>query len=434
MSQLPIPLPLNESRWRYVTASGGGVTVAFLAGSGGSITLLSPEGENVSFRYGGVGGGIGLGMRLPRFGKVNLNVKGKSVGGAGALEALPSTGTVLVADGLVGRDLSRGDFTGPCMYVELGAGVIAGGSGTAILFGLDPKLLAAVALASASPLTAALGASMSRQLLQSSRGALLMAGVNVGAQLGGGAAAYLGRCSDAGGRSGRIALLPAQACGGQGSVEFHGQRVGGGNRYRRGERSSEIPNRRGSVLSKQAHPLVRGIVLVSRLIMPGGPLSQESDVRIFCSAKERLDFYRREIHYETGQLSSRTNAYLTAQSFLVIAYASSMANLNPAWGELFTLVVPALLALLGIVNSLHAWPGIQASSEIICHWQFKQSCLLHSDPEIGLAYDDSPLFSEREVNRGSFEKTLLFSRRVPFLFAGFWCALGVFSLWLQLAG
>ncbi len=139
MSQLPIPLPLNESRWRYVTASGGGVTVAFLAGSG-----------------------------------------------------LPSTGTVLVADGLVGRDLSRGDFTGPCMYVELGAGVIAGGSGTAILFGLDPKLLAAVALASASPLTAALGASMSRQLLQSSRGALLMAGVNVGAQFGGGAAAYLG--------------------------------------------------------------------------------------------------------------------------------------------------------------------------------------------------------------------------------------------------
>ncbi|PYB29515.1 hypothetical protein C0052_19265, partial [Pseudomonas aeruginosa] len=94
--------------------------------------------------------------------------------------------------GLAGRDLSRGDFTGPCMYVELGAGVIAGGSGTAILFGLDPKLLAAVALASASPLTAALGASMSRQLLQSSRGALLMAGVNVGAQFGGGAAAYLG--------------------------------------------------------------------------------------------------------------------------------------------------------------------------------------------------------------------------------------------------
>lgn len=235
------------------------------------------------------------------------------------------------------------------------------------------------------------------------------------------------------GSGGSITLLSPE--GENVSFRYGGAGRGGvRSDVRSGERSSEIPNRRGSILSKQAHPLVRGVVLVSRLIMPGGPLSQESDVRIFCSPKERLDFYRREIHYETGQLSSRTNAYLTAQSFLVIAYASSMANLNPAWGELFTLVVPALLALLGIVNSLHAWPGIQASSEIICHWQFKQSCLLHSDPEIGLAYDDSPLFSEREVNRGSFEKTLLFSRRVPFLFAGFWCALGVFSLWLQLAG
>ncbi|HBP5039976.1 TPA: hypothetical protein L5637_005363 [Pseudomonas aeruginosa] len=38
------------------------MTVAFLAGSGGSITLLSPEGENVSFRYGGAGrGGVGCG-------------------------------------------------------------------------------------------------------------------------------------------------------------------------------------------------------------------------------------------------------------------------------------------------------------------------------------------------------------------------------------
>ncbi|WP_409418076.1 hypothetical protein [Pseudomonas aeruginosa] len=42
--------------------------------------------------------------------------------------------------------MSRDDFTGPCTYVELGAGVIAGGSGTAILFGLDPKLLAAAYL------------------------------------------------------------------------------------------------------------------------------------------------------------------------------------------------------------------------------------------------------------------------------------------------
>ena len=32
--------------------------------------------------------------------------------------------------------------------------------------------------------------------------------------------------------------------------------------------------------------------------------------------------------------------WLTAQAFLVIAFASCMANLNPEWGKLFTLSVP----------------------------------------------------------------------------------------------
>ncbi|RMM74311.1 hypothetical protein ALQ72_05588 [Pseudomonas syringae pv. maculicola] len=41
----------------------------------------------------------------------------------------------------------------------------------------------------------------------------------------------------------------------------------------------------------------------------------EQQVKLFGSPKERLDFYRREIHYETTNLSNRTNAYLSAQSF-----------------------------------------------------------------------------------------------------------------------
>ena len=61
--------------------------------------------------------------------------------------------------------------------------------------------------------------------------------------------------------------------------------------------------------------------------------SDEDDPLLFGSPKDRLDFYRREIQYETSLLSNRTNAYLTAQSFLVIAFASSMANLNPEWAS-----------------------------------------------------------------------------------------------------
>lgn len=54
MSMMTIPLPVNPSRWDYVTASGGGLTVAFVAGSGGSITLRSPTGENVKLNYSGM--------------------------------------------------------------------------------------------------------------------------------------------------------------------------------------------------------------------------------------------------------------------------------------------------------------------------------------------------------------------------------------------
>ncbi len=83
-------------------------------------------------------------------------------------------------------------------------------------------------------------------------------------------------------------------------------------------------------------------------------VADEQQTKLFGSPKERLDFYRREIHYETTNLSNRTNAYLSAQSFLVIAYASSMANMNPEWGVMFTLVVPPMLALLGLLSTLFA--------------------------------------------------------------------------------
>ncbi|MFT0622025.1 hypothetical protein [Ectopseudomonas guguanensis] len=164
----------------------------------------------------------------------------------------------------------------------------------------------------------------------------------------------------------------------------------------------------------------------------GAQHEQQAELMIFGTPKERLDFYRREIQYETSLLAGRTNAYLTAQSFLVIAYASSMANSNEDWGAVFTLVVPALFTLLGIISSLHAWPGIRASATIIEHWHYKQEQLLRSDPEFGHAYDDSPLFSEQEASRESTYKSLLFFLRSPWLFIVFWSALGVFSIWLQL--
>ena len=175
---------------------------------------------------------------------------------------------------------------------------------------------------------------------------------------------------------------------------------------------------------------------VPRIISPQTPEAaltdhSEHNAKIFGSPKDRLDFYRREIQYETTILANRTDAYLTAQSFLVIAFVSGMGNLNPEWGKLFTMVVPVFLVLLGILSSLNAWPGIRAAYEIIDHWHYKQSELLRSEPVMGLAYDDSPLFCETESSHKGYRKSLLFSMRAPWLFMVFWLLLGAYAFYIQ---
>src|SRR5690606_24437225 len=113
------------------------------------------------------------------------------------------------------------------------------------------------------------------------------------------------------------------------------------------------------------------------------------------SPRERLLFYRSEIHFESSLLAERTSAYLSSQSFLMIAFASTMANSNPDWGNLFRLVVPAVLALLGLITSLHAMPGIKSNFEVIERWHQKQAELLQCEGRVGiLPNNESALFGE----------------------------------------
>lgn len=189
---MQIPLPVTVSDWRYKTATGGGLTVVFAAASGGMVTVTDPQGADHQFRYGSIGVGAGLGARLPRFGKLNLNIRGKSVGAAGATENLPSVGTVLVSDTVAARGLQRDDFIGACLFVEGGVGLIAGGSGSAMLFGLDAKLLA-MTVATVTPIgNLLLPHDSAVRLLRSAKGAILTAGINAGIQAGGGVTATLG--------------------------------------------------------------------------------------------------------------------------------------------------------------------------------------------------------------------------------------------------
>ena len=52
---------------------------------------------------------------------------------------------------------------------------------------------------------------------------------------------------------------------------------------------------------------------------------------------------------------------------------------------------------------------------------------------MGLAYDESPLFSEAETSRAGHRKSLLFSLRTPWIFLACWVLLGAYALFIQLA-
>jgi hypothetical protein len=94
--------------------------------------------------------------------------------------------------------------------------------------------------------------------------------------------------------------------------------------------------------------------------------------------------------------------------------------------------VPTFFVLLGLLSTLNAWTDIRAAYDIIGHWHYKQSELLSSEPVMGMAYDESPLFCERESTHKGYRKALLFCVRTPWIFAIFWIMLGFWSVLIQL--
>ena len=138
----------KPSAWQFVTSSTGGVGVEFVAAEGGKIFLQNPQGVTESFYYGAAGVGISAGLKLPKIGKLQINVKGKGVAGVIAPASFPNGGKLYVLDNFDGDELATSDIQGVCMFVEVGGGLVAGVSATAMLVGMNPAWLAGIGLSS----------------------------------------------------------------------------------------------------------------------------------------------------------------------------------------------------------------------------------------------------------------------------------------------
>ncbi|WP_093666997.1 hypothetical protein [Sphingomonas gellani] len=79
---------------------------------------------------------------------------------------------------------------------------------------------------------------------------------------------------------------------------------------------------------------------------------------------------------------SRLTALLSSQSFLLIAYATSMASAHGRWHEPFTLAIPPVLALLGIALAIEGRRGIKAAAAASCRWQERGDHVITEHPHL----------------------------------------------------
>lgn len=177
---------LRLSKWTYSTGAGGGLSVEILMATGGTIVLSDPAGHEQNFYYGGVGAGIGLGLKipkikLPKFSTPEIKlppIRGRSVGAGGSTLDFPSYGAIYMTNAFRGSELSRSDFQGGTIYVDGSLSAIYGWAGDAMLLGMNPALLAAG--------LAAPGLSwLVQQAISEAPAVLLMRGQTVGFQAGG---------------------------------------------------------------------------------------------------------------------------------------------------------------------------------------------------------------------------------------------------------
>lgn len=155
-----------------------------------------------------------------------------------------------------------------------------------------------------------------------------------------------------------------------------------------------------------------------------------NDTRVPATEVRTVELYRHyrgEVQHEMALMLARLNALLMSQSFLVIAYASSMAIANGRWGQPFSMILPPFLALLGLVLAIEGRIGIVAARKALWRWQHRLDALVENDRAL-LAYADTQC-TEAADTRLAGE---LFAVRSPVIFMGAWLFLLVLPalLWM----
>ncbi len=137
---------------------------------------------------------------------------------------------------------------------------------------------------------------------------------------------------------------------------------------------------------------------------------------------------RDEMRFEIGILHDRINALVSAEAFLIISFTMSLAYSGEGPTGRFFPVAP-LLAAIGFLLAVLAWPGVNRGVAIVAEWNLLLIAALkgaRADP--GFVWRPSVDAAGDARTQAHHRNSMLFARFVPAVFALAWIALGAIVL------
>lgn len=153
--------------------------------------------------------------------------------------------------------------------------------------------------------------------------------------------------------------------------------------------------------------------------------AQDGEMEIY---SKRVLAIREEMKFEIGILHDRINSLVSAEAFLIISFTMSLAYSNDRWSSRFFWIAP-LLASIGLLLAVLAWPGINRSFEIVADWNVLLiETLNEALKEPRFVWRPSGNLPGDTKTQSYHRRGMLFTRLVPAVFAVAWVLLAVLVL------
>ena len=137
---------------------------------------------------------------------------------------------------------------------------------------------------------------------------------------------------------------------------------------------------------------------------------------------------RDEMKFEIGILHDRINALVSAEAFLIISFTMSLAYSGEGPAGRFFPVAP-LLAAIGFLLAVLAWPGVSRGVAIVVEWNLLLiEALKAARADPGFVWRPSIDVAGDARTQAHHRGGMLFARFVPAVFALAWIALAAIVL------